>query len=61
MRRNCAQVSMKKISSKKRGGVMRKVRKPVPPPSRIVEDETRYRRERERERLRREDVGRKPI
>jgi hypothetical protein len=52
---------MKKISSKKRGGVMRKVRKPVPPPSRVVEDETRYRRERERERLRREDLGRKPI
>jgi hypothetical protein len=34
---------------------MRKVRKPVPPPSRVEEDLKRYHRERERERLRRED------
>jgi hypothetical protein len=46
---------MKKITRKKSGGVMRKVRKPIPPPSRVEEDLNRYRRERERERLRRED------
>ena len=34
---------------------MRKVRKPIPPPSRVEEDLNRYRRERERERLRREE------
>ena len=45
---------MKKVSKRKSGGVMRKVRKPIPPPSRVEEDIKRYRRERERERLRRE-------
>jgi hypothetical protein len=44
----------RKAVKKKSGGVMRKVRKPIPPPSRIEEDIKRYRRERERERLRRE-------
>jgi hypothetical protein len=47
---------MKKITSKKSGGVMRKVRKPIPPPSRVEEDLKRYRRQRERERIRREEV-----
>ncbi len=47
---------MKKARKKKIGGVMRKVRKPIPPPSRIEEDIKRYRRERERERLRREQA-----
>jgi hypothetical protein len=46
---------MKKITSKK-GAVMRKVRKPIPPPSRVEEDLNRYHRERERERLRREEI-----
>jgi hypothetical protein len=41
---------------KKSGGVMRKVRKPMAPPSRVEEDIKRYRRERERERLRREQA-----
>jgi hypothetical protein len=45
---------MKKKTSKK-GDVMRKVRKPVPPPSRVEEDLNRYHRKRERERLRREE------
>jgi len=45
---------MKKTTRKKSGGVMRKVRKPIPPPSRVEEDLKRYRRERERARLRRE-------
>ncbi len=35
---------------------MRKVRKPVPPPTKVEEDTTKYRRARERERLRREQV-----
>ena len=33
---------------------MRKVRKPIPPPSRVEDDLKRYRRERERARLRRD-------
>jgi hypothetical protein len=41
---------------KKSGGVMRKVRKPMAPPSRVEEDIKHYRRERERERLRREQA-----
>jgi hypothetical protein len=45
----------RKAIKKKTGGVMRKVRKPVPPPSRVEEDLKRYHRERERERLRREN------
>jgi hypothetical protein len=45
---------MKKPSKGKTGEVMRKVRKPVPPPSRVEDDLKRYRRERERARLRRE-------
>jgi hypothetical protein len=35
-------------------GLLRKVRKPIAPPTRIEEDPTKYRRSRERERLRRE-------
>jgi len=46
---------MKKTTRKKSGGVMRKVRKPIAPPSRVEEDLNRYRREREQERLRREE------
>jgi len=45
---------MKKPTKSKAGDVMRKVRKPVPPPSRVEDDLKRYRRERERARLRRE-------
>jgi hypothetical protein len=45
---------MKKLTRGKSGDVMRKVRKPIPPPSRVEEDLKRYRREREQERLRRE-------
>ena len=46
---------MKKVS-KRKSGVMRKVRKPMAPPSRVEEDLNRYRRERERERMRREEA-----
>lgn len=48
---------MKKPTKSKRGEVMRKVRKPVPPPSRVEEDLKRYHREREREKLRREEAA----
>ncbi len=34
---------------------MRKVRKPMAPPSRVEEDRKRYRRQRERDRARREE------
>jgi len=44
----------KKPTKTKPGDVMRKVRKPMAPPSRIEDDLKRYRRERERARLRRE-------
>jgi hypothetical protein len=44
----------KKTTKTKRGDVMRKVRKPIPPPSRVEDDLKRYRRQRERARLRRE-------
>jgi hypothetical protein len=37
------------------GGLIRKLRKPIPPPTRVAEDERKYRRPRERKRLRREE------
>jgi hypothetical protein len=37
------------------GGLIRKLRKPIPPPTRVAEDERKYSRQRERERLRREE------
>jgi hypothetical protein len=37
-----------------RGGLIRKLRKPLAPPSKVEEDERKYKRARERERLRRE-------
>jgi hypothetical protein len=46
----------KKPTKSETGAVMRKVRKPVPPPSRVEEDLKRYHRERERERVRREET-----
>ena len=45
-----------KKSAKKKSGVMRKVRKPMAPPARVEEDLKRYHRERERERIRREET-----
>jgi hypothetical protein len=35
------------------GGLIKKLRKPIPPPTRIIEDEHKYNRARERERSRR--------
>jgi hypothetical protein len=43
----------RKRTRRKPGGVLKKIRKPLAPPTRIEEDPTTYRRERERERLRR--------
>jgi len=39
---------------RKPGGLLRKIRKPLAPPTRIEEDQTSYRRAHERELLRRE-------
>jgi len=39
----------------KRGGLIKKIRKPVAPPARVHKDVKEYCRERERERLRRAD------
>ena len=38
---------------RKTGGLMKKVRKPVPPPTRIEDDTKKYKRAKEKERLRR--------
>jgi hypothetical protein len=45
----------KPIGRKVRKSPSRKVRKPVPPPTRVEEPPTTYRRARERARMRRED------
>jgi hypothetical protein len=37
------------------GGLIAKIRKPMAPPSRTIEDPTKYKRERELEKLRRDD------
>ena len=39
---------------KRKGGVLARVRKPVPRPTRVAEDERKYSRARERDRLRKE-------
>jgi len=39
--------------SAKKTGVLRKVRKPIPPPTRVVEDDRKYDRAKEHERERR--------
>lgn len=43
-----------KPSPKKPGGLIRKLRKPIPPPVRVAEDERKYVRARERRRERRQ-------
>ena len=43
----------RKPKTKRRIGVMKKVRKPMAPPTRVEDDPKKYRREREKERLRR--------
>ena len=39
------------------GGLIKKLRKPIPPPTRVAEDERKYKRAREQERSRREKLG----
>ena len=46
--------TIKRGRGKSGKSLIRKVRKPIAPPMRVAEDERKYRRERERERLRRE-------
>ncbi len=50
-------MTLRKRTAGKPGAVMRKVRKPLAPPTRVEETTTKYRRARERERLRREQAG----
>ena len=45
--------SRKRVATK-RGELIKKVRKPIPLPTKVEEDTTKYRRARERERMRRE-------
>ncbi len=47
-----ARKAPKSVSAK---SLIRKLRKPLAPPTRVVEDERKYERARERERIRRED------
>ena len=47
-------MARKRKSPGARGGIIRKLRKPIAPPSKVEEDERKYKRARERERLRRE-------
>ena len=37
------------------GGLIAKIRKPIAPPTKTIEDPTKYKRERESEKLRREE------
>lgn len=48
---------MAKRQAKSRGkrGLISKLRKPMAPPARVIDDPTKYKRERELERLRREE------
>ena len=45
----------KKPKKHRAGDLIKKIRKPMAPPSRTIEDPTKYRRERELEKLRREN------
>ncbi len=45
----------RKPRTPKSGGLIKKIRKPMAPPARVHKDVKEYRRERERERLRRPD------
>jgi len=51
-------MSTRKRGRKRSTGVMRMVRKPVPPPTRVADDPTKYRRAREKARLRHEEDSR---
>jgi hypothetical protein len=46
---------VKKRKKSSRGELIRKIRKPMAPPSRTIEDEKKYKRERELEKIRRDE------
>jgi len=48
-------MSTRKPRNKRSPGVMKMVRKPVPPPTRVADGLTKYQRAREKARLRREE------
>jgi hypothetical protein len=48
-------MSTRKRRRKRSPGVMKMVRKPVPPPTRVADSLTKYQRAREKARLRREE------
>jgi hypothetical protein len=48
-------MSMRKRGQKRSMGVMKMVRKPVPPPTRVADDPTKYQRARAKARQRREE------
>jgi hypothetical protein len=45
----------RKAKKPRRGDLIAKIRKPMAPPTRAIDDPTKYKRERELERLRREE------
>ena len=45
----------KRLKKPGRGALIAKIRKPIAPPSRVIEDPTKYKRERELEKIRREE------
>jgi hypothetical protein len=50
----------RKTKKPRRGDLIRKIRKPMAPPTRAIDDPTKYKRERELERLRREEKSGNP-
>jgi len=45
----------KRLKKSRPGALIAKIRKPIAPPSRVIEDPTKYKRERELEKIRREE------
>jgi hypothetical protein len=45
----------KRLKKSRQGSLIAKIRKPIAPPSRVIEDPTKYKRERELEKIRREE------
>jgi len=48
-------MAKRQAKSRRTRGLISKIRKPIAPPSRVIEDPTKYKRERELEKLRREE------
>jgi hypothetical protein len=48
-------MAKRQAKSSRKCGLIAKIRKPIAPPSRVIEDPTKYKRERELEKLRREE------